>query len=155
MANDQSPTDAQVAQFDMVQPLLAAAHKEMAELSKKKQDGLVNELKIRHINRLLEAAEGSLNGDASTAFLERLDEEAIPQNSDAVLVLSQWLAAMEQFKKRHSRVRRIDSSVVHPRVSEGSSSEPESGALWARGGLVAVRANGALLSPPAKTRCRN
>lgn len=101
MASDQSPTDAQVAQFDMVQPLLAAAHKEMAELSKKKQDGPVNELKIRHINRLLEAAEQSLNGDASTAFLERLDDETIPQNSDAVLVLSQWLAAMEQFKARH------------------------------------------------------
>ena len=98
---DGPPTDAQVAQFDMVQPLLAAAHKEMAELSKKKQDGPVNDLKIRHINRLLEAAEQSLNGDASTAFLERLDEEAIPQNSDAVLVLSQWLAAMEQFKTRH------------------------------------------------------
>jgi len=110
MASDQnsdfqhgSPTDAQVAQFDMVQPLLAAAHKEMAELSKKKQDGPVNELKIRHINRLLEAAEKSLNGDASTAFLERLDEETIPQNSDAVLVLSQWLAAMEQFKARHHK----------------------------------------------------
>lgn len=95
------PTDAQAAQFDMVQPLIAAAHRDMAELSKKKQDGIVNELKIRHINRLFEAAKDSLAGDPSTRFLEQLDDEVLPQNSDAVLVLSQWLAAMKQFKDRH------------------------------------------------------
>jgi len=56
-AEPRPPTDAQASQFDMVQPLLAAAQKEMVELSKKKQDGVVNELKIRHINRLLDAVE--------------------------------------------------------------------------------------------------
>jgi hypothetical protein len=33
--------------------MLQAAHREMSELSKKKQDGIVNKLKIRNINRLL------------------------------------------------------------------------------------------------------
>ena len=100
-AEPRPPTDAQASQFDMVQPLLAAAQKEMVELSKKKQDGVVNELKIRHINRLLDAVEEALEGDPSTQFLEHLDDEELPQNSDAVLVLSQWLAAMAQFKDRN------------------------------------------------------
>jgi hypothetical protein len=32
-----------------------------------------------------------------------LDEETLPQNSDAVLVLSQWQAALKQYKGRHHR----------------------------------------------------
>ena len=30
-----------------------------------------------------------------------LDEETLPQNSDAVLILSQWQAALAQYKDRH------------------------------------------------------
>jgi hypothetical protein len=46
-------TDDQASRFDMLRPMMDSAYKEMGELSKKKQDGVVNELKIRHINRLL------------------------------------------------------------------------------------------------------
>ena len=95
------PSEARAAMFDMVQPMLAAAHKEMSELSKKKQDGILNQLKVRHINRLLARAKDALGEDGSLEFLEVLDEDTLPQNSDAVLVLGQWLAAMAQFKDRH------------------------------------------------------
>lgn len=95
------PTEAQANAFDMVAPMLQSAHREMAELSKKKQDGVVNDLKIRHINRLLAQVQEVLGDDPSTQFLETLDSETLPQNSDAVLILGQWLAAMEQFKERH------------------------------------------------------
>jgi hypothetical protein len=30
-----------------------------------------------------------------------LDEETLPQNSDAVLILSQWQAALAQYKELH------------------------------------------------------
>lgn len=95
------PTNARTAQFDMIQPMLEAAHKELSELSKKKQDGVLNELKVRYINRLLTGAKEALGDDPSLAFVELLDEETLPQNSDAVLVVGQWLAAMTQFHDRH------------------------------------------------------
>lgn len=95
------PTEQRTQKFDMVAPMLGSAHKEMSELSKKKQDGVLNELKVRYINRLLAEARDALGDDPSLAFVELLDEEELPQNSDAVLVLGQWLAAMTQFKARH------------------------------------------------------
>lgn len=95
------PTYERTQRFDMVAPMLESAHKEMSELSKKKQDGVLNALKVRYINRLLGEARDALGDDPSLAFVELLDEDELPQNSDAVLVLGQWLAAMNQFKARH------------------------------------------------------
>jgi hypothetical protein len=101
MTEEYLPTEEAVAAFDMIQPMIGAAHKEMSELSKKKQDGILNDLKVRHINRLLTTAQSALAGSPSLAFLELLDEATLPQNSDAVLILGQWLAAMDQFKVQH------------------------------------------------------
>lgn len=96
-----SPTDEQAATYDRLVPMLEAAHREMSELSKKKQDGIVNQLKIKTLNRLLNELGKVIENDPSYAFVDKLDEETLPQNSDVVLVLSQWKAALEQFKKKH------------------------------------------------------
>ena len=82
--------------------MLVAAHREMSELSKKKQDGIVNSLKIRNINRLLTELRKLLAKDPSLEFVELLDEDTLPQNSDVVLLLSQWQAALQQYKQSHS-----------------------------------------------------
>lgn len=95
------PTESQTETYDRLVPMLTAAHKEMSELSRKKQDGIVSPLKIRNINRLLDQLFEVLGDDPSRGFLEKLDEETLPQNSDVVLLLSQWQAALVQFKKLH------------------------------------------------------
>ncbi|GIF47629.1 hypothetical protein DFJ67_7099 [Asanoa ferruginea] len=81
--------------------MLEAAHREMTELSKKKQDGVVNTLKIKMLNRLLGELSMVIEKDPSHAFVDMLDEETLPQNSDAVLILSQWQAALKQYRARH------------------------------------------------------
>lgn len=96
-----SPTDAQATTYDQLVPMLEAAHREMTELSKKKQDGVVNALKIKMLNRLLGKLSKVIEDDPSHAFVDMLDEETLPQNSDAVLILSQWQAALKQYKDRH------------------------------------------------------
>lgn len=96
-----SPTDEQAATYDRLVPMLEAAHREMSELSKKKQDGVVNALKIKTLNRLLTELGKVIEKDPSHGFVDKLDDETLPQNSDVVLVLSQWKAALQQFKKRH------------------------------------------------------
>jgi hypothetical protein len=97
-----SPTDEQAATYDRLVPMLVAAHREMTELSKKKQDGVVNTFKIKMLNRLLRELSTVIENDPSYAFVDMLDEETLPQNSDAVLILSQWQAALAQYKGRHN-----------------------------------------------------
>lgn len=96
-----SPTEEQATTYDQLVPMLEAAHREMTELSKKKQDGIVNALKIKMLNRLLAELSKVIEKDPSHAFVDMLDEDTLPQNSDAVLVLSQWQAALKQFRDRH------------------------------------------------------
>lgn len=96
-----APTEEQASAYDRLVPMLEAAHREMSELSKKKQDGVVNALKIKMLNRLLTELSKVLEGDASHAFVDMLDEDTLPQNSDVVLVLSQWRAALNQYQEKH------------------------------------------------------
>ncbi|PKQ37240.1 MAG: hypothetical protein CVT59_08345 [Actinobacteria bacterium HGW-Actinobacteria-1] len=98
-----APSDAQVKRFGFLSPMLDSALSEMREFSKKKQDGIVGEMKIKILNRLLTEIKEILANEESVAYLDLLSEEQLPQNSDAVLVLGQFRAAMDNFSKRHHR----------------------------------------------------
>lgn len=95
------PTKAQAEQFDMLFPILESVFNEIKELSKKKQDGALNELKVKMTNRILSKVKTILNDDPTVEFLDLLDEITLPTNSDAVLIIAQFKAAMEQFKDKH------------------------------------------------------
>jgi hypothetical protein len=97
----EAPTKEQTAKYDMLSPMLDSAIQEMREFSKKKQDGIVNTTKINIINRLLKDLKDVLTSEPSTGYLDLLDEETLPQNSDAVLILGQYRAAMDRFRERH------------------------------------------------------
>jgi hypothetical protein len=100
-SSDKKPMKEQVERFDMLHPMLQSFLTEVRELSKKKPDGPLNEVKIKMINRILVQIKEVLSTDASVEYLDLLDEEALPQNSDAVLILGQYSAAMAQFKAKH------------------------------------------------------
>ena len=82
-------------------PLLQAMYREFADLSKKKPDGVLNKNKIQMVNRLLKEILELLEDEPNIRFLDLLDEEEIPQYSDVVLILSQYSAAMKQFRDMH------------------------------------------------------
>ncbi|BAY59238.1 hypothetical protein NIES2135_61150 (plasmid) [Leptolyngbya boryana NIES-2135] len=86
---------------DTVMPLLEAMHQEFKELSKKKPDSVLSLTKVKTVNRLLNSCRKILESEQSIQFLDTLDEDNIPQNSDVVLTLSQYVAAMAQFKSSH------------------------------------------------------
>lgn len=87
--------------FYTVNPMLEAMFGEFKELSKKKPDGAVSKNKIKVVNRLIAKCKEMLNDEPSTEYLDLLDEDDVPQNSDVVLMLSQYVAAMYQFKRTH------------------------------------------------------
>jgi hypothetical protein len=95
------PTEAQTEEFEMLNPILESVFDEIKELSKKKQDGALNTLKVKMVNRILLKVKIILANDPSVEYLDLLDEESLPTNSDAVLIIAQFKAAMQQFKDRY------------------------------------------------------
>jgi hypothetical protein len=94
-------TPAKVAEFKTLNPLLEAMYKEFQELSKKKQDGQVGKTKVKMVNRLLKAIHVLLESEPNRGYLDELNEDDLPQNSDVVLILSQTSAAMEAFHDQY------------------------------------------------------
>lgn len=98
---DNLPTSAEVKKFEMLYPMLDSDIAEIRELSKKKQDEPLNPFKVKIINKKLEQIKTLLNNEPSSEYLELLDEDTLPTNSDAVLMLTQFINAMRQFKKKY------------------------------------------------------
>jgi len=87
--------------YEITMPLLQAMYREFKELSKKKPEGAVGKVKIKVVNRLLTKCQEVLEAEASIDYLDVLDEDDVPQNSDVVLTLSQYVAAMQQFQSTY------------------------------------------------------
>lgn len=95
------PTKENAEQFDMLSPILDSVYIEIKELFKKKQDGALNEIKVKMTNRILAKVKLILKEDPTVEFLDLLDEVSLPTNSDAVLIIAQFKAAMQQYKDKH------------------------------------------------------
>lgn len=91
----------QIELYYTIEPLLTSTFNEVKEFSKKKQDDPLNIKKVRMINRILEKAKEVLKNESTVVFLDLLDEDELPSNSDAVLTMSQFIAAMNKFYKDH------------------------------------------------------
>lgn len=99
--NDNLPTSDEVKRFEMLYPMLKSDTDEIRELSKKKQDEPLNPFKVKIINKKLEQIKELLKNEPSNEYLELLDEDTLPTNSDAILMLTQFINAMGQFKKKY------------------------------------------------------
>jgi hypothetical protein len=95
------PSEADISQFKMLSELVDAVYIEMKELSKKKPDDLLNKFKVKSVNRVIEKLKVLLMSEPTVEFLDVLDEESLPSNSDSVLIISQHIAALKQFKSKY------------------------------------------------------
>lgn len=104
MKNDKKllPTKEEVKSFEMLFPMLNSDIAEIRELSKKKQDEPLNSFKVKIINKKLVQIKELLKNQATTEYLELLDSETLPTNSDAVLLLSQFVNAMKQYRDNYA-----------------------------------------------------
>lgn len=95
------PSKEQVEKLQLLYPIFIKVSLEVKELSKKKQDEALNKLKVRMINRILEEIKTVLVDQPTSQFLNLLDDETLPTNSDAVLILAQFQAAMDMFRRQY------------------------------------------------------
>ena len=82
-------------------PVKADLRTEFKELSKKKSETAVSKSKILLVNRLLEQCREILKDEKSIQFLDLVEEENVPQFSDVVIILGQYVAAMSQFRSTY------------------------------------------------------
>ena len=117
----------EVELFIKVQSQMEEMYKEISLLSKKSQNDLLNEFKLQFINKLLEESNVFLT-EKNKPFNDfiKFDMEKIPTNSDVVIVLSQYLACLENL-----RIDNIMSSlgdwywVIDNKASKIKTSKPQ------------------------------
>lgn len=80
-----------------------ALYQEIQGLCKKKPDVTLSSGKVKLINRLLEDLRTVLENEPGLKYLDLLDNDSLPQNSDVVLILSQYVAAMNTFYSDYHR----------------------------------------------------
>lgn len=87
--------------YETTAPLLNAMYEEVRELSKKKPDATLSSQKVVMINRLLTDIKTMFTDAPDGKYLDSLNDDDLPQNSDVVLVLSQYSAALGKFYSTH------------------------------------------------------
>lgn len=94
---------AMVALYETVQPMASGLYKEIQELAKKKPDLTLNANKVKIINRVLVDIREMIKEEAEIKYLDLLDDDILPQYSDVLLTLSQYIAALKAFHDRYYR----------------------------------------------------
>lgn len=94
----------EIGEFEQLQAQLQSLYIEVGTLSKKKPDDAVNEFKLKLINQVLKRANTTL-GEENRPFGDFLqfDADNVPTNSDAVLILSQYLNCLEKLRADNAR----------------------------------------------------
>jgi hypothetical protein len=75
--------------------------KELKALGMKKPAETLSANKVKFINRILADIQEITKLEPAARYLDLLDEEALPQYSDAILILSQYEGALSAFHGRY------------------------------------------------------
>lgn len=89
---------ADVEIFNKTYAQLKSLHEEISQLSKKSPTDGVNTFKLKLINNVLETANKLLAQKKPFEDFTVFQEDELPNNSDATLILSQYLSCMEELR---------------------------------------------------------
>ena len=101
MAEQLATSTTKVETYRASRGIFSGLLSEMRELSKKKADATLSKGKVKILNRVLEDLKTVLADEAEAKYLDLLDEDDLPQNSDAVLVMVQYEKALGSFAGRY------------------------------------------------------
>lgn len=100
-------TQAAIEIYRTSKPIFDSLLREVRELSKKKPEATISLSKVKMINRVLDDVLVILKGEPSGKYLEPLDNDTLPQMSDALLTMVQFASALNSFEGRyHKKVGR-------------------------------------------------
>lgn len=90
-----------VNQYELLNPLIHGIYNEFQDLSKKKPEAALNTYKVKVVNRVLEPIKELLANEEVIHFLDILDIDDLPTNSDVILILNQYLKALKMFYNKY------------------------------------------------------
>lgn len=94
--------------FEKTEAQLEAFYEDIGIFAKKKPDDAVNKFKLGLVNQMLEAANKLLGNDYRPfPDFDTFSLDAIPSNSDVVTMLSQYLGAMDKYRKDHTNLHAL------------------------------------------------
>ena len=100
---------------------------EFDSLSKKKPDNALNKFKLELVNTVLRSANQIINKENKPfPNFDEFREEEIPTNSDVVMILSQYVACLDKFR-RENTIKNEDREwvwVIKGRVSRLPAPNP-------------------------------
>ena len=96
-------------QFDLLSGMLTRLASEIADLTKKQPDGLMNAFKVGQINRVLRPLKEIMQNEPSTEFLDLIiepdpeskSEKSRNTYSDVAIILSQYREACGEYRAKH------------------------------------------------------
>ena len=101
--SDALPTSSKMLQlYSQTAPQLFALQTELRDLTKKKPEATLSKAKVALINRVLADIKGPFQKESGGKYLELLDDQTLPQYSDAVLIIAQYAAVLTEFRERHT-----------------------------------------------------
>ena len=68
-----------------------------------------NEGKVKSLNRILKDIKEILANEPTASYMDILDEEMLPSNSDVVLTMSQYRSALENYRKKYRLYHNYDN----------------------------------------------
>lgn len=90
---------AQIDEFELLETQLARLHAELASMRKGKGADALNDFKLKVLNNLLARANVLLGARyEAVAGFDQFDADLLPSTSDALLVVSQYLGALEKLR---------------------------------------------------------
>jgi hypothetical protein len=98
---EKKTSKAKAQAHDDLMPLLEAMADDFQEAAKKKPEAALNKRKVEIVNRLLTEVHKILDSESTHAYLDKLDEDDLPQNGDVALILGQTVAAMKSFAQKY------------------------------------------------------
>lgn len=90
-----------VKTYDSATGVFSALLREVRELSKKKPDATLSASKVKLINAVLNDLLTFLDSEPEGKYLHALEDDALPQVSDALMMMVQFDAALDAFKERY------------------------------------------------------
>jgi hypothetical protein len=94
-------TYAAVETYESARGLFTALLNEVRELSKKKPDATLSTSKVKLVNNVLNDLLTILESEPQGKYLQILENEELPQVSDALMMMVQFEAALNFFWKRY------------------------------------------------------
>ncbi len=83
-------------------PLLLAMQSEFKDLAMKQSTSKISSSKVKFVNRLLQDIRPLLEKEDTYKYLDLVSDEDLPEISDVVLILSQYIVAMEAFYTKYT-----------------------------------------------------